>query len=62
MTIHLPSGCDVKIETPADDFPRLIDEAELRESKAHEDVVLLKKLARQMEAWPVASAAEGGAK
>lgn len=58
MNIALPSGAAVKIEQPADDFPRLIEEAEAREAKAHEDVILLRKLARQMGEWPVVK--EGG--
>lgn len=54
MKIQLPSGIAVEIVDPKIDFPRLIDEAEDRESMAHEDVKLLKRFAKQMEAWPIA--------
>lgn len=53
MRIALPSGMTVEVDVPASDFPALIDQAEAREEAAHDDVKLLKRLAKQMDAWPV---------
>ena len=55
MRITLPSGLAVEVTVPADDFPKLIEESEAREAEAHDDVKALKKMAKTMGSWPVAT-------
>lgn len=53
MRINLPSGTIAEVTVPANDFPLAILAAEARREQANEDIKALKKMARQMEAWPV---------
>lgn len=53
MRLNLPSGAIVEVEDVAD-FPALIQAAERRIEQAQADARELKRLAKQMKAWPVA--------
>jgi len=55
MRITLPSSLVVEITVPADDFPLAILAAESRRDEANEDIKLLKKMAKSVGSWPVAT-------